>query len=112
MYLRLNHQQMRFRLTRDDLALLLQQGRIDEALPMPLLQLHGFAVALQANHDNQQISVVDNILLLSLAQNIVDQLTHGLPTKEGIVLPDTVGNHDSFALVIEIDVRQPRKKML
>jgi hypothetical protein len=108
MHLRLCNQQMRFRLTQDELALLQQQGRLDEALPMPLPPLQGFALTLTVDATAHQISVINGILVLALPPDVVNQLARERPSKEGYTILHHTSDGNSFQLMLEIDVRHPK----
>ncbi len=110
MNLRIEHQQLRFRISKEELETLCSGERIIQQTVFPDGRILEIDMVVQPIQDTLEIRFEGDSLILLIQKQAAEELYHSLPSREGISSAQKIDDTRSLKLTLEVDIRTQKRK--
>ena len=110
MNLRIEGQQLRFRISKDELEILCSGSSITQPTLFPEMRALEIEIRPQNIEPALQLIFDGDCMMLAVQKQAVEDLYHALPSREGIEVKQTIDAGQTLKLILEVDIRTQKRK--
>ncbi len=110
MNLRIEGQQLRFRISKEELAVLLSGSTITQPTCFPKMRVLDIDITSQDIEPVLQLMFNGDCMMLAVQKQAAKNLFHALPSREGIKVKQTINAAQTLELILEVDIRTQKRK--
>ena len=110
MNLRINGQELRFRVTKEELESLCSGKTLEQSTLLPNNQVLTSTIASNSSNDGMSLSNDSNALALLINKSLATKFFESLPSREGLEATQEINDELSLTLILEVDIRTQKRK--
>jgi len=110
MNLRIEGQQLRFRISKEELEILCSGSSITQPTYFPKMRALDIDITPQDIEPALQLMFDGDCMMLAVQNQAAQDLYHALPSREGIEVKQTINAVQTLELILEVDIRTQKRK--
>lgn len=110
MNLRIEGQQLRFRISKEELKELCSGVSITQLTYFPKMRALDIDITPQNIEPALQLIFDGDCMMLAVQKQAAEDLYHALPSREGIEVKQTIDVGKTLELILEVDIRTQKRK--
>jgi len=110
MNLRINGQELRFRISKEELESLCSGSIVSQSTILPNSKKIEAQIIPNNSDDTMNLSDKNNIIILNVSKNLTQKFYDSLPSKEGLEKIQKIDDTNSITLFLEVDIRTQKRK--
>ncbi len=109
MNLHMENQRLRFRVTKDELALLCEGEDVKQWFDLPSQRQFTITICTDEQEDELLLRDSDEEIMLCVQKDAAQGLFDALPSQEGFEVEQKTGEGKKIQLVFEVDIRSQKR---
>ncbi len=110
MNLRIEGQQLRFRISKEELGALCSGSSITQTTYFPGIRALNIDITPRDIEPALQLTFDGDCMILTVQKQAAEDLYNALPSREGIEEKQTINAAQSLELIMEVDIRTQKRK--
>ena len=109
MNLRIEGQQLRFRISKEELEILCSGSSVTQPTYFSGMRVLNVDITPQDIEPALQLTFDDDSMMLAVQMQATEDLYHALPSREGIEVKQTINEVQTLELILEVDIRTQKR---